>query len=429
MHLFKKLLQILARPFIWFKHTRKRNKFITVILLIIAISIIGGQIAQLTAKPPYETQKASVDNVIQYVSETGNVNAGGSVEVYSSATGIIEGLYVKNGDDVSVNQPLFAVRSTATEEEKASAYASYQSAYSTQKKAEQAMLSADAAMWNAQNARLTAREKKRMKDNNLQDYEDLEERAVDAAEVQAEKDFTAAEKIYKESDVAVTAAKAAVTSAWLAYQDTINAVIKAPASGTIANLSFNRNDNVKSNASALSAQAGVAAATGGSPVLAIVNPSSEYTVKLALNEVDIPKVKAGQKATIALDAFSGEKYNGTVTHVDSVGTNVQGVVTYNVIVLLDTPKSNIKPGMTADVDIEVDKATNVLTVPNSAVKPYKGGRAVRVIDPKTKELKYIPVEIGIRGESKTQIVKGISEGEEIVTALSNEQVKKSGDLF
>ena len=103
--------------------------------------------------------------------------------------------------------------------------------------------------------------------------------------------------------------------------------------------------------------------------------------------------------------------------------------TYNVVVSIHDADSGIKPGMTADVDIEVDKANDVLSVPNSAVKPYKGGRAVRVIDPKTKELQYIPVQIGIKGESKTQIIKGISEGQEIVTALSNEQVKKQSGFF
>ncbi len=431
MSFLKRIFHLLLKPFRWFKRTRRRNKVFAIIALIIVGSIIGTQIQNATAKPPYETQAAKVEDIVQLVSETGNVSTGGRVDVSSTATGVIEELYVQNGDAVELNQQLFKVRSTATEQEQATANASYQSALSAQKKAEQGKLAADSAMWSAQKLRLNAKEAKRVKDDHKDDYEDLEEQSVDASAVQTEKDFTAAETAYKEADVSVVAAKAQVTATWLAYQATKNAVVKAPTTGTIANLSMAVGDNVTAGgSSALSASAALGlGATASTPVLTIANLSSDYSIKLALNEVDIPKVKQGQHATIVLDAFAGKKYNGSVTHVDAVGTNTQDVITYNVVVSIHDADSGIKPGMTADVDIEVDKANDVLSVPNSAVKPYKGGRAVRVIDPKTKELQYIPVQIGIKGESKTQIIKGISEGQEIVTALSNEQVKKQSGFF
>ncbi|HRN96180.1 MAG TPA: efflux transporter periplasmic adaptor subunit, partial [Candidatus Levybacteria bacterium] len=88
----------------------------------------------------------------------------------------------------------------------------------------------------------------------------------------------------------------------------------------------------------------------------------------------------------------------------------------------------IRPGMTANVDIEVDRAADVLSVPNSAVKPYKGGRAVRVENKKTKEIDYIPVEVGIKGDDRTQIIKGVSEGQEIIISLPNDQIQR-GSLF
>ena len=76
--------------------------------------------------------------------------------------------------------------------------------------------------------------------------------------------------------------------------------------------------------------------------------------------------------------------------------------------------------------IITEKLTNVLTVPNSAVKPYKGGRAVRVVDKKSKEgFKYVPVEIGLKGKDKTQILSGIKEGQEVITVVSNEKAKQS----
>ena len=137
-------------------------------------------------------------------------------------------------------------------------------------------------------------------------------------------------------------------------------------------------------------------------------------------------MRSAQDAVITIDAFTGKKFQGRVTQVDSVGTNNAGVVTYNVSISFLNPIPQIKPGMTASVDIEVDKAEDVLSVPNSAVKPYKGGRAVRVFDKKTKQITYIPVTIGIKGEDKTQIIKGITEGQEIVSSLPNDQVKRPG---
>jgi len=82
--------------------------------------------------------------------------------------------------------------------------------------------------------------------------------------------------------------------------------------------------------------------------------------------------------------------------------------------------------MTIDADIITNKLDKVLTVPNSSVKPYENGKAVRIVNPQTKEVKYVPVVVGIKGTKETQIIKGISEGQEIITSLKNEQIKRTG---
>lgn len=435
MNRIKRIVHPLTRPFRWFRKTRRRNKFLTIIALLILAFIIGDQIQKATATPPYVTTKVKQGNIVEIVSETGNVNTAGRVDVTSTATGIIEELYVQNNDTVEIDEPLFKVRSTATNQEKATAYATYQKAVSAQKTAEQTKQSLDAAMWTAHKLLLDKREVKRVKDDHKSDYENLEQQSIDAAAVQTEKDFAAAERKYKEADIAVSAARADVAAASIAYQATKNAVVTAPSSGTIANLSLAVGDKVTAGGGSLTSGAGTAtldtsaalgAAGTSQPVLTIANLSDNYSIKIALNEVDIPKVTLGQKATIKLDAFTRKSFRGIVTHVDTVGTNNQGVVTYNVLVAIENPYLYIKPGMTANVDIEVDRVTNVLMVPNSAVKPYKGGRSVRIIDPKTKEMKNIPVQIGLKGTNNTQIIKGVTEGQEVITALSNDQVKRPG---
>lgn len=433
------LITLIKKPINWFRATRKRNKVFTIIGILILGGIIAGQILAATAKPPYVTQKVERVDIEQLVSETGNVETAGRVDVESTATGIIEEIYVGNNDSVQIGDTLFRVRSTASDQEKASANATYQNAVSALVTARQTKESLDAAMWAKRQAMLNAKNAKNYKDNNTKNpstnsnYTDLEKQSVDDSVVIAEKEFAAAEKKYKEADVAVSAAQAQTTSALLTLQATQDVTVKSPANGTVTNLSYRVGDKVSAGTGGLSSAAALgtggatsalSSSSGGSSVLTIANLVN-YSIKLAINEVDIPKIKTGQSAEVSLDAFPDRNFDGLITHVDAVGTNNQGVVTYNVVIDITDPITAIRPGMTANVDISVDKVKNVLTVSNSAVKPYKGGKAVRIVDPSTKEMKFIPVEIGLKGDDKTEIVKGVSEGQEVITSLTNDQVQRS----
>lgn len=421
----------ISKPFSWYRKTSARNKVIVAVVLLVILFFGIRQIQSASKGPEYISVPVTKGTITEIVSETGNVSAGGKVDIASSTTGIVEEIYVQNGDPVEVGTPLFKVKSTATEQEKATAWATYQNAFSAQKTAEQTKLANDATMWTEHKALLDAREDKRVKDKDKDKYEDLEEQSIDAAVVQAEKDFSAVEQKYKEADIAVNAAKAQVNSAWLTYQATQNAVVKSNATGTVANLSISVGDKVTAGAagSGTSALALTAQASPSTPVLSVISGQESYTVKLSLNEVDIPKVKSGQKAKVFLDAFADKTFDGRVASVDDVGANTQGVVTYNVYVTILNFDNRIKPGMTANVDIEVDQAENVLTVPNSAIKPYKGGKAVQVYDEKTKQPIFVPIKIGVRGIDKTEVLEGVTVGMEVITALQNGQVKRSGSTI
>ncbi|MBA3723590.1 MAG: HlyD family efflux transporter periplasmic adaptor subunit [Candidatus Levybacteria bacterium] len=433
MNRFKTPLNVLKRPFTWFRSTRRRNKVFAVIAVLIIGSVLFNQVQAANAKPQYVTKKVERGTIVQLVSETGNVNTAGRVDVPSTATGIIEELYVDNNDTVAIGQNLFKVRSTASDQEKASANATYQNAVSSYTTAVQSKESLDAAMWLKRQAVLDAKNSDNYQNSNTtnpttkSDYTELEKQSIDNGVVLAEKDFTAAEKKYKEADIAVRAAQAQVTSSLLSYQATQNVIVKAPSDGTVTNLSFKVGDSVSASggggasAAVATGATSVSAASGGSAVLTLAN-LGDYSIKLAINEVDIPKVKVAQSAEISLDAFSGRSFTGLITHVDQVGTNDQGIVTYNVVLDITDPTDAIRPGMTANVDIAVANARNILTVPNSAIKPYQGKKAVQVVDPQTGEPKYIPVEVGIRSPEKTQILRGVALGTEVITALKNSQV-------
>ncbi|MBU2632784.1 hypothetical protein KKG52_03645, partial [Patescibacteria group bacterium] len=144
------------------------------------------------------------------------------------------------------------------------------------------------------------------------------------------------------------------------------------------------------------------------------------------SEADVYKVIPGQEVDIEVDAYRNEKYKGVVLRVDDIGTDINSVIKFNAYIEITNSDEKLKYGMTIDADIKTKTVNNALTVANSAIKPHKGGRAVRVYNKKTKKIEFIPVEIGIKGQDKTEIASGISEGQEIISSLKNEQIKIKG---
>ncbi len=433
-----KKIKIIFKPakktVVWFRKTRRRNKAAVIVAVLLLLFFVTKQIQSHNQEPQYVMQPVERGTIVQVVTETGNVNTAGRVDIPSTTTGVIEEIYVDNNDQVALGQALFKVRSTATDQEIATAYANYQNALNALKTAEQNKLALDAQMWQAHQALLNARNVVNYKNDNTtnpstrEDYTELEKESIDAGLVQAEKSYQALEKKVLEGDTTISAAQSQVNSTWLAYAATQNVVVTAPAGGTVTNLSVQLGDKVTAGSMG-GAPLTAAAAAPAKPVLTIANLQN-YSVELSLNEVDIPKVKQGQKAHISLDAIPDKDFKGLVTHVDAVGMNNAGIVTFNVLVTIDNPDARIRPGMTANVEIEVDKAEKVLTVPNSAIKPYKGKKAVQVLNKKTKEPDYVPVEVGIKSTERTEIKSGISEGTQVVTATKNGMgTKTSGGPF
>ena len=190
-------------------------------------------------------------------------------------------------------------------------------------------------------------------------------------------------------------------------------IVTAPAGGTVTNLS------IAEGARVATAPASGGASGGGNstPVLLIVDLSS-YSIKLQINEVYISKIKTGQKATVDFDAVVAKAADAEVDRVDEIGTNTQGVITYNVYLTLDDTPENLRPMMTANIDIETAERRHVLTLPNSALVPFRGGKAVRVLDKKTGRVRSLPVKIGVAGTLRSEIVGGVKNGRQVITGTS-----------
>jgi RND family efflux transporter MFP subunit len=147
---------------------------------------------------------------------------------------------------------------------------------------------------------------------------------------------------------------------------------------------------------------------------------------LTVNEVDVAKIAVGQQATLTFDAVEGLSVSGDVVEINPVGTVSQGVVSYTVKIAFDTQDSRIKSGMTVNATISTASKNNVLVVPNTAIKTSPKGKYVLVLDAPGAAVegvvgvtsavtpRQVPVEIGIVGDSTTEIISGLMDGESIV---------------
>ncbi len=142
--------------------------------------------------------------------------------------------------------------------------------------------------------------------------------------------------------------------------------------------------------------------------------SDTQIAQATFNEIDVVHVQVGQQATVTFDALPDLTLTGKVSEVDALGTVSQGVVSYNVKIALDLPNPLVKSGMSDSVSIITQTKPDVLLVPNAAVSTKQGVSTVQVM-----ESNGIPSErqvtIGSSSDTMTEIVSGLSEGDNVVT--------------
>ncbi len=172
--------------------------------------------------------------------------------------------------------------------------------------------------------------------------------------------------------------------------------------------------------------------SAGTAVATLV--TSQQMAVISLNEVDAAKIQVGQKATMTFDAIDGLTMTGEVAQVSPVGTVSQGVVSYEVQVGFDAQDDRVKSGMSVTTAIVTQVKSDVLTVPNSAVKTQGEMSYVETLEGVKRSSSStsdyltsdatpsrITVQTGISNDTLTEIVSGLKEGDVIVT-----QTIKSG---
>jgi HlyD family secretion protein len=399
-----------------------RYKIYTIIIGIIFILIWKKN----NSGQDYTYDTVTKSDITEQVSETGNLQLQGQASIISPIEGIVNQIFVNNGTYVGAGRSLFSIRSNATEIERAAAYASLLTAQSNLKVAKEANGTGQAAIDSARATYYDAQ----VNYHNIEQWfshgyksattgRHYTQTDVDAAKASldaAQKGVTNAEQALADTEARVMAAQSTLDSAQETYDSKNVYTVKTARAGTVYNVSVNMGDKVSPTAT--------------TPAM-IIAGSKTLEFKAQINENEIAKLREGQVASITVDAVKDKAFEGLIESIDTIGTNTAGVITYNVCFSVKQGDENIRSGMSGNVDVVTNEHKNVLTVANSAIKPYQNGKAVQVVDTskpkqgKTPALKYIPVKIGIKGVERTEITEGLTEGMQVVTNAGQNQFKSN----
>jgi len=203
-------------------------------------------------------------------------------------------------------------------------------------------------------------------------------------------------------DVDLAGLQASIDSAQaaldLAQYNLSLAYLTAPVSGIITEVSYDIGENISS------------------ADVFLVMVSSDYQVTANVSETDIANVKVGDKVSMTLDAFSYDKiFDGEIIQIDPAETVVQGVIYYQVKAAFVLQDSEIKPGMTANMDIVTAELADVLAIPVKALKYDEARTYVLQVNSLTGEMYEADVEVGVKGDQYVEVLSGLADGDQVVT--------------
>jgi HlyD family secretion protein len=149
----------------------------------------------------------------------------------------------------------------------------------------------------------------------------------------------------------------AQTSFDLAELQVADVSIRAPMDGTILQ------KNVEEGAVIQSASSNV---SGGTALFVMAN-LADMQVRTLVDETDMGELAPGLIADVRVEAFPDRNFRGVIDKIEPQATVVQNVTMFAVIVSIDNQSGLLKPGMNAEVEVQIDEARNVVVVPNNSI--------------------------------------------------------------
>jgi HlyD family secretion protein len=406
-----------------------RRVSIIIGVLALGLAIAGYVFFNGERKVPvrYRTVPVERGTVVSLVTATGTINPITTVQVGSQVSGMIESLHADFNSKVKANQVVARI-----------------DPFPYQARRDQAVASLANAKAALEKARVDLAQRRRELDRakSLIGQQFISQNEVDVA-------LTASEGAVAQLKVTEAAVKQAEAMLQAAELDLKYTVIRSPVDGVVISRLVEVGQRISASFSI--------------PTLFLIAEDvTKMQVDTNVSEADIGGIVEGKAASFTVDAYPGEAFQGRVRQVRNAPINIQNVVTYDVVVEFDNPEFRLKPGMTANVSIIVQKRDDVLKVPNAALRfvPPKAIREERgetalkngngagarpasglpadslnrqwgvwKLDA-TGELEHVPVEMGISDRSYVEIAAaGIQEGDQVVTGIESPRgERKAGEL-
>lgn len=392
----------------WFGHISTKIKIIGLIIILFGGWFLLQGFINKKPTTQYQTEKAAKGTLIVTVTGSGQVSTANNGTISTLATGVVSEIYVKDGDEVKAGDKIAELDLDLQGKQNAQqALSNYQSAKNNLDTAKANMYSLQSTMFSNWDTFM------QIAQNGTYQYEDGSPNNINRSLPEfhiANDNWLAAEAKYKIQQNVVNQSQIALSAAWSSYQQT-SPTIYAPISGVVSGLSLQIGSVIVANTNTSnSAQSATK--------IASVKTKALPTVSVNLTEIDVPKIKLGNKATVTFDAFSDKTYTGKVISIDTSGVVSSGVTTYPAVIKLDRESDSILPNMAASANIITATKTDVLLVPVTSVQKQTDGTYIVRIMKNGKPIQTT-VETGLSSDTQTEILSGVSEGDVVVTSSTS----------
>lgn len=420
--------------------------------VIVLLGAIVGFTVNQTQKNVVTVQTGKVlkQDISSIVTASGEIKPKTYVNVGANAFGRITKLYVKEGDKVKEGQILATLENVQSAADvnamKAQLASNQTDAVAAGAALNTAVAQAKSSSADLAKAKLDYQRAEALYRSQLiaqQDY-DSKKAAYEVAEAVAAQDQARVAQARANLDSAqqhISQTKAQLTRQMDVLSKTL---YTAPFAGTVTNLPVHEGETVV---------VGIQNSPGST--LMTVADMSVITAEVHVDETDIVNVKLGQPAEVTIDALPGQTFKGKVTEIgDNAIVRSTGVSTsqstsssqeakdFKVVITLDNPPANLRPGLSTTAKITTGSEHNALTIPIQALtmrdkndleaqaKKAKGVKtnpntpAVKkeaqdvqgvFVVTKARKAEFRPVETGLTGSSDIQVKSGLQEGDEIIT--------------
>ncbi len=375
----------------------RRNKKVLLFFLVItviAVIIIFNLQSQREKSIKVTVEKVKKQNLTSIISASGEVKPKKNVNISSQIAGRVILLGVEEGQQVKSGDFLLKLESTQYE------------ANADRDKARIQSLRADLIRAEAVKNRDDAFYKRQIK---LFDAQLISTEALESAKAN-----------YEISKANYDAINFQIKQAQASLQSTLDILKKteyyAPIDGIITSL------QVEEGETAL-----VGTMNNPGTILMTIADLSVMEVEVEVDETDVVGVKIGQRSEVKIDAYPEDIIIGTVTEVGSSALQTLSAADeskdFKVVVTLDNPPADLKPGLSASADIITAKKEDVLAIPISALvlrdKPEDDQNAEKeqeegVYIVEESRVKFQPIKKGIMGELMIEITSGLEEGQDVV---------------